>query len=133
MVEGGKMKMKREERNEFSLTKVIALGLLIGILCFAISALIANAGKKALENVDRISYPHLSYEEWIAIHESYFSYEDAQSAYYKYEEGFYTPEYREAQKKCTPYKVGAAIFFLMGTITIFFMGGTIVIIVSKRR
>lgn len=74
MVEGGKM--TKEERNELVfLRRRIALGILIGILCFTISALIAIAGKKAwnqaLENMDdSISYPHLSYREWIGIHES---------------------------------------------------------------
>lgn len=89
--------MKRRERYKR------VLGILIAILCMEISALISIAGSKAwnqaLENMNRISYPHLSYEEWIAIHEPDFqSYDDAQSAYYKYAEGFYTPEYREAQK-----------------------------------
>lgn len=80
-----------------------AIGVIIGILCLEISALISIAGSKAwnqaLENMDRISYPHLSYEEWIEIHErDYQSYDDAQYAYYKYAEGFYTTAYREAQK-----------------------------------
>lgn len=118
VVEGGKM--TKEERNELVfLRRRIALGILIGILCFTISALIAIAGKKAwnqaLENMDSISYPHLSYREWIGIHESeYQNSDDALSAYYKYAEEFYTTEYREAQKKCTPYKVGAITLFLMG-------------------
>lgn len=93
VVEGGKMK-ERYKR---------AIGVIIGILCLEISALISIAGSKAwnqaLENMDRISYPHLSYEEWIEIHErDYQSYDDAQYAYYKYAEGFYTTAYREAQK-----------------------------------
>ena len=123
VVEGGRM--KRRERYKR------VLGILIAILCMEISALISIAGSKAwnqaLENMDRISYPHLSYEEWIAIHEPDFqSYDDAQSTYYKYAEGFYTPEYREAQKKCTPYKVGTITFFLMG-------GTSVIIALSGRR
>lgn len=119
----------KKERNEFSPTKLLVLGLLIGILCFAISALIANAGKRALRGVD-ISYPHLSYEEWIAIHESYFSYEDAQSAYHKYEERFYTPEYKEVY---TPYKVGTTIVFLIGAFTIIITSGISALIALKSE
>lgn len=111
VVEGGRMK-ERYKR---------ALGVIIGILCLEISALISIAGSKAwnqaLENMDRISYPHLSYEEWIAIHESeYPNSEDAQYAYHNYEEEYVTPEYREAQKKQTLYSVGEIVFFFIGAI-----------------
>lgn len=98
-----------------------ALGILIAILCLEISALIAISGQKAwnqaLENMDRISYPHLSYDEWIAIHEPEFqSYDDSQYAYHNYEAEYFTPEYREAQKKQTLYSVGEIVFFLIGAI-----------------
>lgn len=89
-------RMKRRERYKR------VLGILIAILCMEISALIS------------IAEPDFQ------------SYDDAQSAYYKYAEGFYTPEYREAQKKCTPYKVGTITFFLMG-------GTSVIIALSGRR
>lgn len=112
--------MTREERNELVfLRRRIALGILIGILCFTISALIANAGKKAwnqaLENMDRISYPHMTYKEWVDIHRpEYQNSGDAQYAYYKYAEEYYTAEYRDAKKKRIPYQVADSIFLLMG-------------------
>lgn len=121
MVEGGKMKKTMTERK--GLFRRRRLGILLGIICLIMALLISTAKKKAhqaLVSLEGSNDPHLSYEEWIAIHESeYPNYEDAQYAYHNYEEEYVTPEYREAQKKQTLYSVGEIVFFLIGAICLF--------------
>lgn len=118
MVEGGKMKKARND------VRRRRIELLLGVICIIIGVLIYSTGKKSwqqdLAELEGKSYPHLSYKEWIAIHESeYTSSSDAQDAYHNYEAEYYTPEYREAQKKQTLYSVGEIVFFLIGAICLF--------------
>lgn len=118
MVEGGKMKKAQND------VRRRRIELMLGVIFIIIGVLIYSTGKKSwqqdLAEIECKSYPHLSYKEWIAIHESeYPNSEDAQYAYHNYEEEYVTPEYREAQKKQTLYSVGEIVFFLIGAICLF--------------
>lgn len=116
MVEGGKMKktMTEERKGLFRRRRE----LLLGIICLIMAVLIGTAKKKAhqaLVSLEGSNDPYLSYEAWIDIHEPEFQNSgDAQSAYYKYAEEHYSPEYREAQKKLALYRAGEIISLLIG-------------------
>lgn len=90
--------------------RIRRMEILLGIVFIVIAVLIGTAKKKAhqaLVSLEKTNNPCLSYEAWIDIHEPEFQNSgDAQSAYYKYAEEQYSPEYREAEKKTGPIQGG---------------------------
>lgn len=110
VVEGGKMRKKIFSRRRREI--------LLGIAFLVMALIIGNAKQKtnqALVSLEKANDPYLSYEAWIAVHEpEYQNSGDAQSAYYKYAEEHYSPEYREAQKKLALYRAGEIISLLIG-------------------
>lgn len=95
----------------------IMVAILLGIIILVIAVLIGTAMKKAhqaLVSLEKTNDPCLSYEAWIEIHEpEYQNSGDAQSAYERYVEENYSPEYRKA--KTTYYGVGAIAFVMIIT------------------
>lgn len=110
VVEGGKMRKKIFSRRRREI--------LLGIAFLVMALIIGNAKQKtnqALVSLEKANDPYLSYEAWIAVHEpEYQNSGDAQSAYYKYAEEHYSPEYREAEKKLALYRAGEIISLLIG-------------------
>ena len=110
--------MKKTMTERKGLFRRRRLGILLGIICLIMAVLIGTAKKKAhqaLVSLEGSNDPYLSYEAWISIHEPEFQNSgDAQSAYYKYAEEHYSPEYREAQKKLALYRAGEIISLLIG-------------------
>ncbi len=98
--------MKKKAQNDVRRRRI---ELMLGVIFIIIGVLIYSTGKKSwqqdLAELEGKSYPHLSYKEWIAIHESeYTSSSDAQDAYHNYEaEILYSTVQRSAKKSklCT--------------------------------
>ena len=92
--------------------------ILLGIIFLVIAVLISTVKKKAhqaLVSLEGSNDPYLSYEAWITENEpEYQNSGDAQSAYERYAEEHYSPEYREAQKKLALYRAGEIISLLIG-------------------